>query len=212
MQHHIIVVHIITGPNHLFVTHPQQWRHNGRDCVSNHQPYGCLLNRLQIKENIKPRVTGLCAGNSPVTGEFPAQIASNAENVSIWWRHHVYWPGEMRMSCVICVPVYKHHHYGEYHVSSQPHYYIFVIPPHLVLLPIGKDRPVGQRGSLGGCKPSLDWPGEIHINCCHLRLWAKTSPPLYNHKWFQDVLNKCTKIYKHLASWNNIDLYKQCRM
>ena len=31
----------------------------------------------------------LCAGKSPVTGEFPAQRASNAENVSIWWRHHV---------------------------------------------------------------------------------------------------------------------------
>ena len=29
------------------------------------------------------RVTGLC-----VPGEFPAQMASNAENVSIWWRHH----------------------------------------------------------------------------------------------------------------------------
>ena len=28
------------------------------------------------------RVTGLCAGNSPVTGEFPAQMASNAENVT----------------------------------------------------------------------------------------------------------------------------------
>ena len=27
-------------------------------------------------------------GNSPGTGEFPAQIASNAANVSIWWRHH----------------------------------------------------------------------------------------------------------------------------
>ena len=27
-------------------------------------------------------------GNSPVTGEFPSQRASNAENVSIWWRHH----------------------------------------------------------------------------------------------------------------------------
>ena len=26
------------------------------------------------------RVTDLCAGNSPVTGEFPAQRASNAEN------------------------------------------------------------------------------------------------------------------------------------
>ena len=33
-------------------------------------------------------ITGLCAGNSPVTGEFPAQMASNTENVSIWWRHH----------------------------------------------------------------------------------------------------------------------------
>ena len=33
-------------------------------------------------------VTGLCEGNSPVTGEFPAQRASNAESVSIWWRHH----------------------------------------------------------------------------------------------------------------------------
>ena len=30
----------------------------------------------------------LRAGNSPVTDEFPAQMASNAENVSIWWRHH----------------------------------------------------------------------------------------------------------------------------
>ena len=37
----------------------------------------------------KLHVTGLCVGNSPVTGEFPAQRTSNAENVSIWWRHHV---------------------------------------------------------------------------------------------------------------------------
>ena len=36
----------------------------------------------------KLRITGLCAGTSPGTGEFPAQMASNAENVSIWWRHH----------------------------------------------------------------------------------------------------------------------------
>ena len=35
-------------------------------------------------------ITGLGEGNSPVTVEFPAQRASNAENVSIWWRHHVY--------------------------------------------------------------------------------------------------------------------------
>ena len=40
------------------------------------------------KKTSKLRVTGLYAGNSPVTGEFPAQKASNAENVSISWRHH----------------------------------------------------------------------------------------------------------------------------
>ena len=69
-----------------------QWRHNGRDSVSNHQPHDCLLNRLfrrRSKKTSKLRVTSLCAGTSPVTGEFPAQMASNAENVSIWWRHHV---------------------------------------------------------------------------------------------------------------------------
>ena len=68
-----------------------QWRHNGCDSLSNHQPHGCLLNRLfrrRSKETSKLRVTGLCEGNSPGTGEFPAQMASYAENVSIWWRHH----------------------------------------------------------------------------------------------------------------------------
>ena len=40
------------------------------------------------KKKSKLRVTGLCAGNSPGTGEFPAEMASNAENVSIWWRQH----------------------------------------------------------------------------------------------------------------------------
>ena len=39
----------------------------------------------------KLRVTGLCEGNLPVTGEFPAQKDSNAENVYIWWRHHVHY-------------------------------------------------------------------------------------------------------------------------
>ena len=66
-------------------------RHNGCDSVSNHQPHHCLLNRLfrrRSKKTSKLRVTGLCAVNSPGTGEFSAQMASNAEKVSIWWRHH----------------------------------------------------------------------------------------------------------------------------
>ena len=68
-----------------------QWRHNGRDGVSNHQSHDCLLNRLfrrRSKKTSKLRVTGLYAANSPVTGEFAAQRARNAENVSICWRHH----------------------------------------------------------------------------------------------------------------------------
>ena len=68
-----------------------QWRHNGQDSVSNHQPHDCLPNRLfrrRSKKASKLRVTGLWAGNSPGTGEFSAQRASNAEYVSIRWRHH----------------------------------------------------------------------------------------------------------------------------
>ena len=65
---------------------PLQWRHNEPDGGSNHQPRDCLLNRLvrrRSKEKTKLHVTGLCDGNSPVTGEFSTQRASNAENVSI---------------------------------------------------------------------------------------------------------------------------------
>ena len=47
-----------------------------------------LFVQAQIKETSKLRGTGLCGGNSPVTDEFPAQKASSAEIVSIWWRHH----------------------------------------------------------------------------------------------------------------------------
>ena len=73
------------------VYYPLQWRHNGHDSVSSHQPCDCLLNDLfnrKSKKTSKLGVTGLCVGNSPETGEFPAQMASNAENVSILWRHH----------------------------------------------------------------------------------------------------------------------------
>ena len=67
------------------------WRHNGRDGTPNHEPHDCLLDRSfkhRSKKISKLRMAGLYARNSPVTGEFPAQMASNTENVSIWWRHH----------------------------------------------------------------------------------------------------------------------------
>ena len=87
---------------------PLQWRHNGRDSVSNHQPHDCLLNRLfrrRSRKTPKLRVTGLCAGNSPVTGEFPAQMASYAEKVSIWWRHH---------GCQRCWSKYEEEYHRQY--------------------------------------------------------------------------------------------------
>ena len=96
------------GPRDL-LNSPLRWRHNGRDSVSNHQPHHCLLNRLfrrRAKKISKLRVTGLCAGNSPETGEFPAQRTSNAENVSILWRLHglretwcgaCWWPSTIRV-------------------------------------------------------------------------------------------------------------------
>ena len=50
--------------------------YNEHDGVSNHQPYDCLLNCLfwcRSKKTSEVRITGLCEGISPVTGEFPAQ-------------------------------------------------------------------------------------------------------------------------------------------
>ena len=57
----------------------------------NYQPHGCLHNRLfrrRSKKISNLRVTGLLYGEFTGTGEFPAQRASDAENVSIRWRYH----------------------------------------------------------------------------------------------------------------------------
>ena len=82
-------ISVLTGfPGRYCTLH---WRHNWPHGVSNNQSHHCLLNRLfrrRSKKISKIRVTVLCAGNSPVTGEFPAQRASNAQNFSTWWRHH----------------------------------------------------------------------------------------------------------------------------
>ena len=50
--------------------------------------YSGVYSRRRSKKTSKLRVTGLCEGNSQMAGEFPVQRASNAENVSMWWRHH----------------------------------------------------------------------------------------------------------------------------
>ena len=76
-----------------FMEFPLQWCHKGRDGVSNHQPHDCLLNRL-FRQRIHQSSASLAT-------ELPAQMASNAENVSIWWRHHIiHWWVFFFPSCV----------------------------------------------------------------------------------------------------------------
>ena len=110
--------------------HSLHWRHNEPDSVSNHQPHDCLLNclfRRRSKKTSKLRVTGLCAGNSPLTSEFPAQMASNAENVSIWWRHHDwFWPRSMSPLPFVTCPKTYH--------CSQENTLQNVIGKHLIIL------------------------------------------------------------------------------
>ena len=103
--HHIIIITL-------------QWRHNGGDSVSNHQPHDCFLNPLfrhRSKKTSKLRDTGLCAGNSPEAGEFPAQMASYAENVSIydvimkweiWIIGHCLGLGDEKMAGAVCCDVF----------------------------------------------------------------------------------------------------------
>ena len=95
---HIRAIYILQKLNY-----PLHWCHIGLDGLSNHQPQNCLLNRLfrlRSKKTPKLRVTGLCAWNSPATGEFPIQKISNSENDSIWWRHHGQFIHTLQSECL----------------------------------------------------------------------------------------------------------------
>ena len=90
----IFVLNLLSIQFHFFhslviIFHYSAWC----DGILNHQPHNCFSNRLfrwRSTESSKLCTTDLFVENSPVTDEFPAQRASNAENVTIWWRHHVY--------------------------------------------------------------------------------------------------------------------------
>ena len=65
--------------------------HSGNAFGEYHTPHGFLYRIYKWQRHQMKRFSALlarCEGNSPVTGEFRAQRASNAENVYIWWRHH----------------------------------------------------------------------------------------------------------------------------
>ena len=96
-----------------------QWRHNGHDSVSSHQPHSCLLNywfTRRSKKISKLCITGLCAGNSPETGEFPAQMASNAE---IFF-HLMTSPCVLKKSCCSSSGIVQNMHGNGRNVTRDP--------------------------------------------------------------------------------------------
>ena len=106
----IAAARIYDLPQQLSYTYIQQWNHYGdvtmgaiASQITNLTIiYSTVFNQTHIKENNnylrqhRYKIMGcfLTAQNhyrnSPRTGEFPAHMASNAENASIWWRHHVF--------------------------------------------------------------------------------------------------------------------------
>ena len=68
------------------ISSPLQLRHSERDDVSNHRRFDCLL--IGLFRRRSKRTSKLHKGESTGDQWFPSQKASNAESVSIWWRHH----------------------------------------------------------------------------------------------------------------------------
>ena len=112
------------------------WRYG----VSTHQLHDCLLNRLfrrRSKKTSTLRFTGLCVRNSLGTGEFPAQMASNAETVSMSWRHyetncdrqypHCGFLFGSLLSCARHVCFWANYHYRAHSEELQQYY---AVTPH----------------------------------------------------------------------------------
>ena len=113
--------------------------------------YSTVYSNTDQRRHQKLRVTGLCARNSPVAGEIPAQMASNAENVSIWWRQHGASPFSKHIDSI-------HHNlllklsiastttkiYGSHPICIRTDKFFHVIPRCLLLLKSKRDFPQSQ--------------------------------------------------------------------
>ena len=155
-----------------------QWRHNEQVGVSNRQRLDCLSNRLfrpRSKKTSKFRVTGLYEGNSPVSGKFPPQRASNAENVSIWWRHHVI----SRNSRYIAKRVLLFQHTTECHRIAQFHKSQNAPVPYLTMLHSE------QNAHISVLHGALYYMELVHSGICELgqsKQWHQLNiTPLLTH-------------------------------
>ena len=146
---------------------PLQWRHNGRNGVSNQQPYDCLLNhsfRCKLKKS-KLRVTGLCAVNSPVTGQFPAEMASNTENVSLGWRNHA--SAELRRNINSPWLNYKHLSTAHLHLTA-------TLVPSVTINNLSTVQGMAQLGHSISIRPGMNclfWHSWYVIMTSILKYW-----------------------------------------
>ena len=104
------------------------------------------------KKTSKLRITGLCVGNSPVTGEFPTQMSSNAENVSIWWRHHylqLRWPSGGRRRrperCTIHDPSIRILSRTRSHMEPMPQHTQLMVHPVVIHMVLCHHQPTNRR-------------------------------------------------------------------
>ena len=93
------VVCFMSQVTHTSAPWSLHWRHNECDGVSNQRRPDCLLNRLFRRRSKK-------TSKFRVTGGFPSQKDSNAENVFIWWRHNIQCaPVKCYNSIFVCIVI-----------------------------------------------------------------------------------------------------------
>ena len=160
--------------------------------------YSIVYSGNRSKKTSKLCSTGLCAGNSPETGEFPAQMASNAENVSIWWRHH-----GARVCACVCNAFLS---CSYLHETCTRHWSYEMFVAHT----ISGQRIKGQ-GHRGHSK-FLSYPLRAYLTVL-LYTWHKYSP------WRDNVLryisrSKRQKVKVTLVIWNkgHTGYWKFCRV
>ena len=106
---------------------------NERDGVSNYRRFHCLLNcwfMRRSKKTSKLRVTGLCTGNSPVAGEFPAQKASNGK----MWLRIIFYQNRARAFCR-----YFSTNMPQFHFYFQLIWYLFANENLIIILVVNEN-------------------------------------------------------------------------
>ena len=113
MYNELVLVEVVAwrrqATSHCINQYSLQRRHNVHEGVSNHPSHHCLLKRLfrwRSKKTSKLRVTSFVRG----IHRWPMNCrtkASNAENCSIWWSHHV--DHDIRLSRSELISEHFHH-------------------------------------------------------------------------------------------------------